>query len=129
MSFTGIRGLLVAAVAAELPGVTVEQEMPDSLVPPAVVVRYDGTNLGSPGLWVHAYLLECWPSTDLTSSSHYASRDELLTAVMKALQSLQLEGAGLSSWSAGTDERELGQQRYRIATVTALVTEPALCPA
>ena len=129
MSFALIRGALVAALQAAAGLVAVEDEMPDSLVPPALCVRWNGSNPGSQsGLVQHAFIIEIWPSTDLTSEPHYETRDQLAQLAIGVVASLMLDGAAVAAWSASADEqRELGQQRYRIATLTVLVTEPMLC--
>ncbi len=129
MSFSGIRDTLAAALQAALPELAVEVELPDSLVPPAVVVRWEGTGPGdTPALLEHSYLVEIWPTTDLTSETHYGSRDTYLRAAMACVMGLTLESAGVAQWSASGDaSRSLGQQTYRIATLTVIVTEPALC--
>ena len=107
-------------------------EQPDALTPEAVTVEWESTQPADlPGMVSHALQLVCWPYTDLTTrgpNSHYASRDRLLEGCIECVyQWVPPQGAAMTSWDAALDERDLGQQRTRVAVVTTYITDSYLC--
>ena len=120
---------LRAAVAGASPPVNVYSEEPDALVPPALVVTWEGSTPAGDqwGVWSTRLDVECWPSTDLAASAYAASRDALLSVALDLAGTWQQPGQTVESFTSGNEVRSLGGQSARIAVVSLSVLSGAPC--
>lgn len=115
----------LAALLSEDTWPPVHNEQPEAIAPPGYVVRWIGTRPSGSGRGMsdHDLMIEVWPSTDLASTAHYTSRDDMVTRAIELVRKWTPSNAGVSGWEAGLDERQIGGTDYRIATIIITTAE------